>query len=136
MPWLWRRLAAVPLTRSLAWEPPYASRAALKSKKKKKKKKKEREREMTSSAGVLGWELVLPSLWNRTAPFQALFSSQVLRAAEPTRHPASQGLVLIQTLKSAQSSIWTQLCDFQTSSSRGGRREMGGQGCFCGLCSY
>ena len=36
--WLWHRLAAVALIRSLAWEPPYAEGVALKSKKKKKKK--------------------------------------------------------------------------------------------------
>ena len=30
--WLWRRLAAVTLIRSLAWEPPYAVGAALKKK--------------------------------------------------------------------------------------------------------
>ena len=34
--WLWRRPAAVVLIRPLAWEPPYATGAALKSKKKKK----------------------------------------------------------------------------------------------------
>ena len=38
--WLWHRLAAVALIGPLAWEPPYASRAALKSKKKKKQTKK------------------------------------------------------------------------------------------------
>ena len=31
--WLWRRPAAVALIRSLAWEPPNATGAALKSKK-------------------------------------------------------------------------------------------------------
>ena len=39
---LWRRLAATALIRSLAWEPPYATDAALK-RQKGKKKKKERE---------------------------------------------------------------------------------------------
>ena len=39
--WLWCRPAAVALTRPLAWEPPYASVAALKSQKKKKGKEKE-----------------------------------------------------------------------------------------------
>ena len=37
--WLWCRLVATALIRSLAWEPPYAVGAALKRKKKKKKKK-------------------------------------------------------------------------------------------------
>ena len=36
--WLWRRLAAVVLIQSLAWEPPYAACVALKDKKDKKKK--------------------------------------------------------------------------------------------------
>ena len=35
--WLWHRLAVTTLIRPLAWEPPYAAGAALKSKKKKKK---------------------------------------------------------------------------------------------------
>ena len=38
--WLWLWPASVALIRPLAWEPPYAVDAALKSKKKKKKKKK------------------------------------------------------------------------------------------------
>ena len=38
--WLWCRPAALALIKPLAWEPPYASSVALKSKKKKKKKKK------------------------------------------------------------------------------------------------
>ena len=37
---LWCRLAAVAPIRLLAWEPPYATGAALKRQKKKKKKKK------------------------------------------------------------------------------------------------
>ena len=40
--WLWHKPVAVALIRPLAWEPPYAMAAALKSKKKKKKKKKKR----------------------------------------------------------------------------------------------
>ena len=36
--WLWCRPAAIALIGSLAWEPPYASSAALKSKKQNKKK--------------------------------------------------------------------------------------------------
>ena len=36
---LWGRLVATALILPLAWEPPYAMAAALKSKKKKKKKK-------------------------------------------------------------------------------------------------
>ena len=37
--WLWCRPSATALIRPLAWEPPYATSGALKSKKKKKKKK-------------------------------------------------------------------------------------------------
>ena len=40
--WLWCRLAAVAPTGALAWEPPYAASAALKSEKKKKKARKRR----------------------------------------------------------------------------------------------
>ena len=38
--WLWCSLAVTALIRPLAWEPPYAARAALKRKKKKRKEKK------------------------------------------------------------------------------------------------
>ena len=38
---LWHRPAAVAPTSPLAWEPPYAASAALKSKKKKKKERKD-----------------------------------------------------------------------------------------------
>ena len=37
--WLWCRLAAVALIRPLAWEPPYAKDAALKSKNQQSEKK-------------------------------------------------------------------------------------------------
>ena len=40
--WLWHRLAAVTPIQLLAWEPPYATGAALKRQKKKKKKKVDR----------------------------------------------------------------------------------------------
>uniref|UniRef100_A0A4X1V528 non-specific serine/threonine protein kinase n=1 Tax=Sus scrofa TaxID=9823 RepID=A0A4X1V528_PIG len=43
--WLWPRLAAVAPIPPLAWEPPYATGAALKRQKDKKKKKKEEEEE-------------------------------------------------------------------------------------------
>ena len=38
--WLWRKLVATALIRSLAWEPPYAMGAALEKIKRPKKKKK------------------------------------------------------------------------------------------------
>ena len=41
--WLWHRPAAVAPIRPLAWEPPYATGLALKSRKKKKKRKKKVE---------------------------------------------------------------------------------------------
>ena len=37
LPWLWHRLVAIALIRSLAWEPPYAAGEALKRPKQKKK---------------------------------------------------------------------------------------------------
>ena len=43
---LWCRLAAGAPIQSLAWEPPYASGAALKSKRGKKKKKKEKKKQV------------------------------------------------------------------------------------------
>jgi len=48
--WLWRWPAAVALIRPLAWEPPYAVGAALKSQKKPKKKKKKQERKERRSS--------------------------------------------------------------------------------------
>ena len=39
--WLWCRLAATALMRSLAWEPPYAKSVALKGQKTKKNDRKE-----------------------------------------------------------------------------------------------
>ena len=41
--WLWCRLVATALIRSLAWEPPYVAGVALKRQKKKKKKKKKKK---------------------------------------------------------------------------------------------
>ena len=51
--WLWCRLAAVALTRPLAWEPPYAVGAALK--RQKTKKKKNSTLVFYDSAGIWGW---------------------------------------------------------------------------------
>ena len=41
--WLWGRLAATALIRTLAWEPPYATGAALKRPKKEKEEEEEEE---------------------------------------------------------------------------------------------
>ena len=43
--WLWCRLAATAPIQSLAWEPPYVTGMALKSKKKKKKKEERKKKE-------------------------------------------------------------------------------------------
>ena len=43
--WLWCRLAATALIRSLAWEPPYAMGAALKSKTKQQEQQKNKTEE-------------------------------------------------------------------------------------------
>ena len=42
--WLWCRLAATALIRPLAWEPPYATGAALEKAKKTKKNEKRKEK--------------------------------------------------------------------------------------------
>ena len=49
--WLWCTLVATALIRPLAWEPPCAAGAALKSQKKKKKKKEERKRKKERKEG-------------------------------------------------------------------------------------
>ena len=43
--WLWNRPAAAAPIQPLAWEPPYAARAALNRRKKERKRERERERE-------------------------------------------------------------------------------------------
>ena len=68
--WLWCRLAAVTAIRTLAWELPYATGSALKSKKKKRKE----ERKQKTAAAIPGvpdvakWvkDPVLPQLWLRS----------------------------------------------------------------------
>ena len=61
--WLWHRPEAVAPIGPLAWEPPHAAGAALKTKKKKKKE----EPEVLRVPGVLGWAVVSqgppPPLW-------------------------------------------------------------------------
>jgi len=47
--WLWCRLAATALIRPLAWEPPYATGATLKSKTNKKKNLKEKNKSFSYS---------------------------------------------------------------------------------------
>jgi len=59
--WLWYRLAAVASIRPLAWEPPYASGAALE----KAKKKKERKKDI--GAGLWGWGMMIAVLTRRDA---------------------------------------------------------------------
>ena len=44
--WLWRRLAAAAPFQPLAWEPPYAVDAALKSIKREREREREREKEL------------------------------------------------------------------------------------------
>ena len=44
LPWLWHGLAAVAPIQPLAWEPPYASGASLKSKNKQTKKQKQNKK--------------------------------------------------------------------------------------------
>ena len=54
--WLWHRLAAAALIQPLAWEPPYATPVALKSKK--AKKKRTTEGEVRTLVGWKRWQLV------------------------------------------------------------------------------
>ena len=65
--WLWHRLAATALIRSLAWEHPYATNAALKRQKQKKQTKK--------SIIPLPHSHCLPSL--RSELFNSLCYSQI-----------------------------------------------------------
>ena len=44
--WLWCRPAAIALTGPLAWEPPYATGAAVEKAKRQKKKKKKEKKEI------------------------------------------------------------------------------------------
>ena len=73
--WLWCRPVATTLSGPLAWEPPYATRAALKrqqQQQKKKKKKKEKEKKSSlSSYGRKG--IILGSEWDLlfTGPLEA-----------------------------------------------------------------
>ena len=52
MLWLWCRPAATALIGPLAWEPPYASGAALTKNKKKTKKKKKKKKKKIQVIGV------------------------------------------------------------------------------------
>ena len=47
--WPWRRPVATVLIHPLAWEPPYATGAALKRQKEKKKKERKKEKKNTNS---------------------------------------------------------------------------------------
>ena len=51
--WLWHRLATVGLIRLLAWEPPYATGAALKRQKKKKDQKKTKKKKKKSGLNLV-----------------------------------------------------------------------------------
>ena len=51
--WLWCRLAAIAPNRPLAWEPPYAARAALK-----RKKTKQNEKQATKKSKHLSVRMI------------------------------------------------------------------------------
>ena len=59
---MWHRLAASALIRPLAWEPPYATGAALKRQNnyKKKKKKERKKKKRKKGTGLLGREKTRP----------------------------------------------------------------------------
>jgi len=63
--WLWRRPVATAPIRPLAWEPPYATGVALKSKKSKSQKKKKGETEMIEWRGQRVRGLEMPWVWQR-----------------------------------------------------------------------
>ena len=51
--WLWRRLAAVALIRSLAWELPCEAPTAIKSKKRKRKRKKSKNKSIRIISSIV-----------------------------------------------------------------------------------
>ena len=55
--WLWYKPAATAPIRPLAWEPPYATGAALKSKKAKTKKKQKKKTKTETDQGTALYEL-------------------------------------------------------------------------------
>ena len=81
---LWCRAAAVALIGPLAWEPPYATGAALKRQKdKKKKKKKKKERKEKKKESGVG------AFWFHPGPLQAAPT----RGRRPPRQPRCYLLV-------------------------------------------
>ena len=77
--WLWCRPAAVAPTRTLAWEPPYATSAALKGQKTKQNKTKQKKRRCWATQFVnMVWEFEMAKITsekvfiyykNKTVPF-------------------------------------------------------------------
>ena len=84
--WLWCRLEAAALIRSLKWEPPYAAGIAIKRKMKKKKKKKEFQTQSVLTTCLLNIFL------NFFFFFFCLFA---FSRAAPTAYGGSQGRGLI-----------------------------------------
>ena len=56
--WLWRRPGAAALIRPLAWERPYATGAALKSRKKEREGRRKKERRMLGVSLVAQWKQI------------------------------------------------------------------------------
>ena len=77
--WLWRRLVAIAPIGPLAWEPPYATGAALK-KKKKKKKKRPREKQSTALGPL---RFLAEVLWTSCLSRGSLFHGRRLQPLVP-----------------------------------------------------
>ena len=68
--WLWYRPAATALIRPLAWEPPYAVRAAQEMAKRQKKKKKE---QLPSQKATCALKITLRSKGQLPSPPEIVF---------------------------------------------------------------
>jgi len=84
--WLWHSPAAAAPISPLAWKPPYAAPAALKSKKKKKKKKKRKKRK-SHGCSLLPHSLILLAFLFSQPSDKEMFSRSVTSLA--TDAPAS-----------------------------------------------
>ena len=63
--WLWHRLAAIALTRPLAWEHPYVAGAALKGQKTKKKKKRKKAQAFIYAPTRVPQNVLLVPIWKK-----------------------------------------------------------------------
>ena len=96
--WLWCRAVAVALIRPLAWEPPYATGAALKKKKKKKDKKTKHNKKPPKNHHVLiTKELSTICLTSKQFLFFLFFSHSLIMIKIP-----APGIKLVPQLQQCQ----------------------------------